>query len=81
MPVDEALAGELNQLIAAYQLETGSLLATRLLENFADEVVNFSVVMPTDFASVREIRSSAAGKGLDPDGDIVWKQILEATSG
>jgi glutamate synthase (NADPH/NADH) large chain len=57
------------------------LLAKRLLENFEDETHNFSVVMPTDFASVREIRSSAAGKGLDPDGDIVWKQILEATSG
>jgi glutamate synthase (NADPH/NADH) large chain len=81
LPLDEALADELRQLIATHQLETGSLLATRLLENFADEVVNFSVVMPTDFASVREIRSSAAGKGLDPDGDIVWKQILEATSG
>jgi len=81
LPLDEALSFELEKLIAAHQLETGSLLAKRLLENFADEARSFSVVMPTDFASVREIRSSAAGKGLDPDGDIVWKQILEATSG
>jgi glutamate synthase (NADPH/NADH) large chain len=81
LPLDDALAKELNQLVAAHQLETRSLLAKRLLENFEAEKLNFSVVMPTDFASVREIRSSAAGKGLDPDGDIVWKQILEATSG
>jgi glutamate synthase (NADPH/NADH) large chain len=81
LPVDENLANELKQLITAHHVETGSLLAKRLLENFEDETQNFSVVMPTDFASVREIRSSAAGKGLDPDGDIVWKQILEATSG
>jgi glutamate synthase (NADPH/NADH) large chain len=81
LPLDEALSSELEKLIASHQLETGSLLAKRLLENFADEAGNFSVVMPTDFASVQEIRSSAAGKGLDPDGDIVWKQILEATSG
>ena len=81
LPLDDALAKELKQLITAHELETRSLLAKRLLENFVDEKQNFSVVMPTDFASVREIRSSAAEKGLDPDGDIVWKQILEATSG
>jgi glutamate synthase (NADPH/NADH) large chain len=81
LPLDDALAKELKQLITTHELETRSLLAKRLLENFEDEKQNFSVVMPTDFASVREIRSSAAEKGLDPDGDIVWKQILEATSG
>jgi glutamate synthase (NADPH/NADH) large chain len=81
LPLDDALAKELKQLITAHELETGSLLAKRLLASFEDEKQNFSVVMPSDFASVREIRSSAAEKGLDPDGDIVWKQILEATSG
>jgi glutamate synthase (NADPH/NADH) large chain len=81
LPLDDVLAKELTQLINAHQLETRSLLAKHLIENFEVEKHNFSVVMPTDFASVREIRSSAAGKGLDPDGDIVWKQILEATSG
>jgi glutamate synthase (NADPH/NADH) large chain len=81
LQLDDALAKELKQLITTHELETRSLLAKRLLENFEDEKQNFSVVMPTDFASVREIRSSAAEKGLDPDGDMVWKQILEATSG
>jgi glutamate synthase (NADPH/NADH) large chain len=52
-----------------------------LLEDFAQEASNFTVVMPTDFASVSAIRDSAASKGLDPDGDVVWKQILEATNG
>jgi glutamate synthase (NADPH/NADH) large chain len=81
LPVDQALKAELHALILNHAEQTGSLLAERLLANFEEESHNFSVVMPTDFASVREIRSSAAGKGLDPDGDIVWKQILEATSG
>ncbi len=81
LPLDDRLAEELKQLVTAHEIETKSLLAKRLLEDFEDEKKNFSVVMPTDFASVQEIRSSAAGKGLDPDGDIVWKQILEATSG
>ena len=81
IPLDPDLAFELKELIEAHVAETGSLLGKRLLEDFDHETVNFTVVMPTDFASVSEIRDSAASRGLDPDGDVVWKQILEATSG
>jgi glutamate synthase (NADPH/NADH) large chain len=68
-------------LIRIHAEQTGSLLAERLLSNFDEEAANFLVVMPTDFASVSEIRDSAASRGLDPDGEVVWKQILEATNG
>jgi glutamate synthase (NADPH/NADH) large chain len=81
LPLDEALKEELRGLVSAHAEQTGSLLADRLLSNFDEEATNFLVVMPTDFASVSEIRSSAASRGLDPDGDVIWKQILEATNG
>lgn len=81
LPVDQALKAELHALILNHAEQTGSLLAERLLANFDEESQNFSVVMPTDFASVSQIRDSAASRGLDPDGEAVWKQILEATNG
>jgi glutamate synthase (NADPH/NADH) large chain len=81
LPLDNALKAELEALILTHAKETGSLLAERLLASFEEESVNFSVVMPTDFASVSQIRDSAASRGLDPDGEMVWKQILEATNG
>ena len=81
LPLDQALKDELHGLISAHAEQTGSLLANRLLLNFEEEAANFIVVMPTDFASVSEIRNSAASRGLDPDGDVIWKQILEATNG
>ena len=81
LPLNEALRNELAELISNHAEQTGSLLAQRLILDFDQEASNFSVVMPTDFASVSEIRDSASARGLDPDGDVVWQQILEATSG
>jgi glutamate synthase (NADPH/NADH) large chain len=52
-----------------------------MLENFESEIGNFKVVMPTDYASVREILEQASASGDDPDGSEVWGKILEATSG
>jgi glutamate synthase (NADPH/NADH) large chain len=74
-------SSELKGLIARHADETGSRIATRLLDEFDSEVKNFSVVMPTDFASVREILEQAKISGEDPDGTEVWGQILEATNG
>jgi glutamate synthase (NADPH/NADH) large chain len=74
-------AAELKGLIARHADETGSRLATRLLENFESELANFKIVMPTDYASVREIIALAKDSGVDPDGSDVWGKILEATSG
>ena len=74
-------ASELGNLIALHQSETNSRIAGLILENFDSEFANFSVVMPTDYASVREILADAESTGVDPDGAEVWGKILEATNG
>jgi glutamate synthase (NADPH/NADH) large chain len=61
--------------------ETGSVLAQTLLQNFDNELANFTCVLPRDYASVLKIRARAQADGVDPDGDSVWKQILEVTNG
>jgi glutamate synthase (NADPH/NADH) large chain len=74
-------ASELKDLIALHQSETNSRVAGLILENFESEIANFTVVMPTDYASVREILAGAEVSGMDPDGAEVWGKILEATNG
>lgn len=81
LPLDGELSLELKALLTAHVEETGSLLATRLLGDFDLEKANFTVVMPTDYASVSQIREAAQSQGIDPDGDAVWQEILEATIG
>jgi glutamate synthase (NADPH) large chain len=81
LALDETLAAELKALLLAHVEQSGSLLAKRLLEDFEAEKSNFTVVMPTDFASVIQIREAAQSQGIDPDGDAVWQEILEATIG
>jgi glutamate synthase (NADPH/NADH) large chain len=72
---------EIRALLELHFKETGSRLAERLLVSFESEIQNFTVVMPTDYASVVQIRKDAHQEGLDPDGTVVWDRILEATSG
>ena len=74
-------AGELRELIDLHHTETKSRFAGWILENFDSELENFIVVMPTDYASVREILADAEQTGMDPDGSEVWGKILEATNG
>ena len=81
LPLDNDLSAELFALLTTHVEQTGSLLASRLLADFEAERKNFTVVMPTDFASVSQIRESAQSQGIDPDGDAVWQEILEATIG
>jgi glutamate synthase (NADPH/NADH) large chain len=81
LPLDDVLALELKTLLAAHVEQTGSLLGERLLADFDAERANFTVVMPTDYASVSQIREAAQSQGIDPDGDAVWQEILEATIG
>jgi glutamate synthase (NADPH) large chain len=74
-------SSEIRALLELHFKETGSRLAERLLVSFESEIQNFTVVMPTDYASVVQIREDAQQEGLDPDGAVVWDRILEATSG
>lgn len=81
LPLDSEFENELLVLLEEHARETGSLLAKRIIDNFETEKSHFTLVMPTDFASVREIRESALAQGVDPDSDVTWKKILEATNG
>jgi glutamate synthase (NADPH/NADH) large chain len=71
----------LQNLLTRHVLETDSALAASLLMNFAVESKNFTRVLPSDYAAVLKIRKDAQGEKLDPDGDVVWKRILEVTGG
>jgi glutamate synthase (NADPH/NADH) large chain len=71
----------LKALLEAHQGETGSRVAARILENFDAELKHFTRVLPSDYAAVLKIREQASAEGIDPDSDVVWKQILEVTNG
>jgi glutamate synthase (NADPH/NADH) large chain len=71
----------LKQLLQRHVSETDSSLAKSLLENFADEIKNFTCILPRDYASVLAIRDKASKNGVDPDSDIGWQEILEVTNG
>ncbi|MFJ4038775.1 glutamate synthase large subunit [Microbacterium sp. NPDC090007] len=71
----------LRDLLAKHVAETDSTLARRLLDDFDAEVDNFVRVLPRDYAAVLQTRQEAVTEGLDPDGDVVWKRILEVTGG
>ncbi|WP_295845548.1 glutamate synthase large subunit [uncultured Microbacterium sp.] len=71
----------LRDLLEKHVAETDSTLARRLLGDFETEVDNFVRVLPRDYAAVLQTRQEAVTEGLDPDGDVVWKRILEVTGG
>lgn len=79
--LNEADAKKLRELLERHVAETGSMLAQTLLQNFENELANFTCVLPRDYASVLKIRARAQADGVDPDGESVWKQILEVTNG
>jgi len=74
-------AEELKALLERHVAETGSILAQSMIQNFGVELMNFTRVLPRDYASVLDIRSQAKIDGIDPDGDVVWKRILAVTNG
>jgi glutamate synthase (NADPH/NADH) large chain len=71
----------LHSLLSRHFIETDSAVAARVLANFETELPLFSRVLPSDYAAVLKIRKNATANNLDPDGDVVWKQILEVTGG
>jgi glutamate synthase (NADPH/NADH) large chain len=78
---DQADQIELKALLEEHVAETGSVLASALLENFDAELSSFTKVLPRDYASVQQILSRAKKDGADLDGDAVWQEILEVTRG
>ncbi|RYZ24840.1 MAG: hypothetical protein EOP01_11150, partial [Propionibacteriaceae bacterium] len=66
-------------LLRRHAAETGSTVATELLES--GDLSAFVKVLPRDYAAVLETRRQAVDEGLDPDGTVVWNRILEVTGG
>ncbi len=80
-PLDNADAELVKQQLEAHLAKTGSQRAAELLADFVSNVGRFSKVLPRDYSNVLAVRSHATAEGLDPDGEIVWNRILEATHG
>ena len=72
---------KLRELLTLHSAETGSLLAAKLLADFDSALEDFTLVLPSDYASVLEIREIASARGEDPDSDAIWHKILEVTNG
>ena len=81
VPMDSADAAILKDLLERHVTLTDSALAARMLTDFEATVGEFVKVLPRNYAAVLETRAKAADEGLDPDGDTVWRRILEVTTG
>lgn len=68
-------------LLAQHRAKTGSPLASRLLEDPEGTTSSFVKITPRDYQAVLRTREQAESEGLDPNGDVVWNRILEATGG
>ena len=79
--VTDRFALELRELLERHARETGSRLAKSIVDSFATEIMNFTLLMPRDYAKVTAIRNQALLEGDNPDSDQVWARILEATNG
>ena len=80
-PLDPEDRGVVTDLLRRHLDETGSAVATRLLDEGAAALDRIVKVLPRDFAAVLATRQAALDEGLDPDGDVTWGRILEVTGG
>jgi glutamate synthase (NADPH/NADH) large chain len=81
LPLEEADAAVVEDLVRRHRDETESTVARRLLQDWPAALERFTKVMPRDYARVLAVRSRAEADGLDPDGDEVWNRIMEASRG
>jgi glutamate synthase (NADPH) large chain len=81
LPLDSADVAIITDLLERHRDETESAVATRLLADGEATFARFTKVLPRDYAAVLATRQTAVDEGLDPDGDVVWTRILEATNG
>ena len=56
-------------------------VAERLLADPETSMERFTKILPRDYAAVLATRQTAVDEGIDPDGDVAWKRILEVTGG
>jgi glutamate synthase (NADPH/NADH) large chain len=81
LPLGSADAAIITDLLRRHLDETESTLAAAMLDDLDTTLTRFTKVLPRDYAAVLATRQSAVDEGLDPDGDVVWTRILEATNG
>jgi glutamate synthase (NADPH) large chain len=81
LPLDSADVEILTDLLQRHHAETESALAAGMLADLDTTMASFVKVLPRDYAAVLKTRQTAVDEGLDPDGDIVWGRIMEATNG
>ena len=79
------LRARIRELLQRHAEHTGSELAEALLEALATDpertFARFTRLIPRGYSRVLEIRERANAQGIDPDGERVWTEILEATHG
>ena len=66
-PVEGEYADELRQLVTRHAEETESAVAASLLADWGAALARFTLVMPTDFRKVLDVRSAALAEGLADD--------------
>ncbi|HET8599358.1 MAG TPA: glutamate synthase large subunit [Segeticoccus sp.] len=68
-------------LLSRHVQWTASPVASRLLAGWDEARTRFTLVLPRAFQRVLDIRAEATTRGLDPDGEQTWQQILEVSHG
>jgi glutamate synthase (NADPH/NADH) large chain len=65
--IGEEGAQELHDIVVRHAEETGSTVASTLLEDWPAALVRFTRIMPSDFRKVLDTRAEALAEGLDED--------------
>ena len=79
--LSDADAAVAHSLLVTHVTETDSAHARALLDEWETTRARLTAITPRDFRRVTEIRQRAIDSGVDPDGAIVWDEILEVTGG
>jgi glutamate synthase (NADPH) large chain len=79
--LDEDDAERLRVIARRHLDETGSAVASALLDDWPAARERFTKIVPRDYRIVVDVRSAAQEQGLDPDGPEVWTRIMEASRG
>jgi glutamate synthase (NADPH/NADH) large chain len=80
IPLDQTDFEVVKSLLIRHELETGSKLAARLLVDFQATALDFTKVLPRDYANVKKIQAAAVLNGEDIAGSAVWQRILEVST-
>ena len=77
---DEADKEFLRNILQRHLAETDSAVASRILNDFENEIENFTKLVPADFARVLKVQTQAHHEGLSLDSPEVWSRILEVST-